>query len=68
MAHLPLMRASPRPACTILLQGRLVRFVPPARRGQAVVQLFDGTPVVKDPIEAVSIPHTKIARIRIDGI
>lgn len=63
-----MISASPRPACTIRLQGRLVGFVPPARRARVVVQLFDGTPAVKDPIEAIGVPHTEIARVCIDGI
>jgi uncharacterized protein with PIN domain len=63
------MTAAPvRPSCTIRLHGRLMEFVPPARRATTVVQAFDGTPAVKDPIEAVGVPHTEIAGLRIDGI
>lgn len=64
------MSVSPvlRPACTVRLYGRLERFVAPTRRAGVIGQAFDGTPAVKDPIEALGVPHTEVGRLRIDGI
>jgi uncharacterized protein len=47
--------------------GVLNRFLAPARRDRAVEFAFDGTPAVKDPIEALGVPHTEVSEVRIDG-
>lgn len=64
------MTGSPavRPSCTFRVHGRLARFLAPPRRGAPVVQSFDGAPAVKDPVEALGVPHTEVAQVRIDGV
>lgn len=57
-----------RPSCTFRFLGRLATFLAPARRGLAVSHAFDGTPAVKDPIEALGVPHTAVGRVSIDGL
>lgn len=48
--------------------GVLNRFLAPARRNTVVEFAFDGTPAVKDPIEALGVPHTEVADVRVDGV
>lgn len=50
------------------MHGRLDRFLAPVRRGQAFELAFDGTPAVKDPIEAAGVPHVEIGRVTFDGV
>jgi hypothetical protein len=38
-----------------------------ARRKRAFIHAFDGTPGVKDVIEALGVPHTEIDLILVDG-
>jgi uncharacterized protein with PIN domain len=42
-------------------------FLSPERRGRAFRRRFDGTPAVKDVIEALGVPHTEIDLILVDG-
>ena len=42
-------------------------FLPPERRKREFDYAFDGTPAVKDVIEAVGVPHTEIDLILVDG-
>ncbi|HSN70186.1 MAG TPA: Mut7-C RNAse domain-containing protein [Steroidobacteraceae bacterium] len=42
-------------------------FLPPLRRKTAFDYEFDGTPSVKDSIEAVGVPHTEVDLILVDG-
>lgn len=42
-------------------------FLPPARRKVAFDYAFDGTPSVKDAIEAIGVPHTEVDLILVDG-
>lgn len=46
----------------------LNHFLPPGRRKRSFVHAFDGTPAVKDPIEALGIPHTEVDLILVDGV
>ncbi|MFO7278622.1 MAG: Mut7-C RNAse domain-containing protein [Pseudomonadota bacterium] len=42
-------------------------YLPPALRKRSFVRAFDGTPAVKDVIEAVGVPHTEVDLILVDG-
>lgn len=42
-------------------------FLPPARRRRTFVQVFQGTPAVRDLIESLGVPHTEVDLILIDG-
>lgn len=42
-------------------------FLPPARRKCSFAHVFDGTPAVKDTIEALGVPHTEVDLILVDG-
>jgi len=42
-------------------------YLPAARRKCVFVRAFDGTPAVKDVIEALGVPHTEIDLILVDG-
>jgi hypothetical protein len=42
-------------------------FLAPARRKRAFAYAFDGTPSVKDAIEAVGVPHTEVDLVLVDG-
>lgn len=42
-------------------------FLAPARRHQSFQHEFPGSPAVKDPIEALGVPHTEIDLILVDG-
>lgn len=55
-----------RPQSAFRFHGRLERFLAPGRRGRGFVYGFDGTPSVKDPVEALGVPHTEIGRLLID--
>lgn len=46
----------------------LNRFLPPDRRKRGFAHGFDGTPAVKDPIEALGVPHTEVDLILVDGV
>lgn len=48
--------------------GILNRFLSPARRGQPVVLAFHGSPALKDPIEAIGVPHSEVGQLRVDGV
>lgn len=42
-------------------------FLPPAQRKQTVRYEFDGHPAIKDPIEALGVPHTEIDLIMVNN-
>ena len=42
-------------------------FLPPERRRRAFTHAFDGTPSVKDQVEALGVPHTEVDLILVDG-
>ena len=42
-------------------------FLPPEKRKRSFDYVFDGTPSIKDAIEAVGVPHTEIDVILADG-
>ncbi len=43
-------------------------FLPPERRKRSFEQAFQGTPGVKDVIEAIGVPHTEVDLILVDGV
>lgn len=43
-------------------------FLPPGRRKVAFMHAFEGTPAVKDAIEAIGVPHTEVDLILVDGV
>lgn len=47
--------------------GVLNDFLPPERRHRVTRYPFDGHPGIKDPIEALGVPHSEVARILVDG-
>lgn len=57
-----------RHTARLRVHGRIGRFVKPARRGVAFDIAFDGTPAVKDPVEAAGVPHKEVGLVRIDGV
>lgn len=42
-------------------------FLPPEERKQTVVYRFDGHPGIKDPIEALGVPHVEVDLIVVNG-
>src|SRR5947199_2006143 len=42
-------------------------FLPPALRKRAFAYAFQGTPAVKDAIEAIGVPHTEVDVVLVDG-
>ena len=42
-------------------------FIPEVRRGSAFDHPFDGTPSVKDVIEAIGVPHTEVDLVLVNG-
>jgi uncharacterized protein with PIN domain len=64
-------RASNKPwrrSATFRCYEELNDFLPPARRKRSFELAFDGTPAVKDLIEAIGVPHTEVDLILIDGV
>lgn len=47
--------------------GELNDFLPRARRGAAIEYHFPDNPGIKDPVEALGIPHTEVALIVVNG-
>ena len=57
-----------RPAVVrIHVHGDLNDFLPPHRRGVAIERRIDGSPGVKDSVEAIGIPHPEIGRLVVNG-
>ncbi len=55
------------PRATFRFYEELNDFLPAERRKRDFVHAFDGTPSVKDQIEAQGVPHTEVDLILIDG-
>ncbi len=58
---------SPMPTAEFRFYEELNDHLPPARRKRAFVHTFDGTPRVREVIEALGVPHTEIDLILVDG-
>jgi uncharacterized protein with PIN domain len=43
-------------------------FLPPDRRAVEFIYSFDGHPGIKDPIEAIGVPHTEVELILVNGV
>ena len=54
--------------CEFRFYEELNDFLATARRGRAFCYRFDGTPAVKDAIEAIGVPHTEVDLILVDGV
>lgn len=53
---------------TFHFHGRLLDFIPPARRREIVPYQLNGRMSVKHPIEALGVPHTEVEYILANGI
>lgn len=53
--------------CEFRFYEELCEFLPPACRKQTFNHVFEGTPTVKDRIEALGVPHTEVDLILVDG-
>ena len=56
-----------RPEAELRFYEELNDYLPPERRKRAFTHAFDGTPAVKDVIEALGVPHTEVDLILVDG-
>lgn len=54
--------------CEFRFYEELNLFLPPERRKQSFAHAFEGTPAVKDRIEALGVPHTEVDLILVDGV
>ncbi|HEV8694752.1 MAG TPA: Mut7-C RNAse domain-containing protein [Lysobacter sp.] len=57
-----------RHQCEFRFYEELGDFLPPDRRKRSFTHAFDGTPAVKDRIEALGVPHTEVDLILVDGV
>lgn len=56
------------PECEFRFYEELNDFLPPAKRKRTFAYRFQGTPAVKDAIEALGVPHTEVDLVLVDGI
>lgn len=61
------MASAPR-HCEFRFYGELGDLLPADRRNRGFTYLFEGTPAVKDPIEALGVPHTEVDLILVDEV
>lgn len=61
------MATAPR-HCEFRFYGELGDLLPAGRRGRGFAHAFEGTPSVKDQIEALGVPHTEVDLILVDGM
>ena len=54
--------------CEFRFYEELNDFLPPGLRKRSFSYRFNGTPAVKDPIEALGVPHTEVDLILVDGV
>lgn len=43
-------------------------FLPPGKRKREFEYAFDGAPAIKDPVEALGVPHTEVDLILVNGV
>jgi uncharacterized protein len=55
------------PECDFRFYEELNDFLPPTRRRRTFAYRFQGTPAVKDAIEALGVPHTEVDLVLVDG-
>ncbi|MFZ2172545.1 MAG: Mut7-C RNAse domain-containing protein [Rhodococcus sp. (in: high G+C Gram-positive bacteria)] len=53
--------------CEFRFYEELNDFLAPGLRGHTFTHRFDGTPAIKDRIEALGVPHTEVDLILVDG-
>jgi len=53
--------------CEFRFYEELNDFLAPGLRKRSFAYAFNGTPAVKDPIEALGVPHTEVDLILVDG-
>jgi uncharacterized protein with PIN domain len=53
--------------CEFRFYEELSDFLSPDRRKRSFMHMFEGTPAVKDRIEALGVPHTEVDLILVDG-
>jgi hypothetical protein len=54
-------------ACEFCFSEELGDFLSPERRKRSFMHAFRGTPLVKDQIEALGVPHTEVDLVLVDG-
>ncbi|WP_092099082.1 Mut7-C RNAse domain-containing protein [Pontibacter chinhatensis] len=52
---------------TFRFHGGLNDFLPKGRRGSAILYIYNGTPAIKDSIEALGVPHPEVDVILVNG-
>src|SRR4030095_6880135 len=55
------------PECDFRFYEELNDFLPSARRKRTFAYRFQGSPAVKDAIEALGVPHTEVDLVLVDG-
>lgn len=60
-------QGAPHYLATFHFYGYLNGFLLEARRGQTIDYRFSGCPGIKDPIEALGVPHTEAEAIAVNG-
>lgn len=60
--------SQPARRCEFRFYEELNDFLPSSLRKHSFVHAFDGTPAVKDRIEALGVPHTEVDLILVDGV
>ena len=55
-------------ACIFRFYAELNAFVRPRQDGAAFAYRFDGSPAVKDAVEALGVPHTEVDLILVNGV
>jgi uncharacterized protein with PIN domain len=59
--------AAPRAQAEFRFYEELNDFIAPALRKRSFAYAFNGTPSVKDAIEAIGVPHTEVDLVLVDG-
>jgi uncharacterized protein with PIN domain len=60
-------RSSPAPPAEFRFYGQLNDFLPASTRQSAIRRSLDGSPGVKDAIEAIGVPHPEVGLIVVNG-
>jgi uncharacterized protein with PIN domain len=56
------------PTATFRFHGSLNEFLPPGRRGREIERELDGTPSLKDCLEALGVPHPEVDLALMSGL
>ncbi len=60
-------KVSPAHLARFRFHGELNEFLPVQHRGQSVIYRFDHHPGIKDPVEALGVPHTEVMMLTVNG-